>query len=115
MFKVTWVTGAVVLACTGALIACGDGKAPSAAGTAPAMPAEPTRASSTPAGSTNPVLFGNHPANDEPTCGEAYNPGSAKSLTVQGAVCDPKKTAQQLLRSTFRFVDNGPARRPACG
>ncbi|GAB3940861.1 hypothetical protein GCM10027614_25210 [Micromonospora vulcania] len=46
---------------------------------------------------------------------EAYNPGSAKSLTVQGAVCDPKKTAQQLLRSTFRFVDNGPARRPACG
>jgi len=91
----------------------------------------------------------NHPANDEPACWQVDNPGNARPLTVEGAVCDSKNPAQRFtitasgkgayaisnrsaylqhsptrgiileevgdapLRSTFRFVDNGPARRPA--
>ncbi|MEU5912123.1 hypothetical protein [Micromonospora sp. NPDC047527] len=93
----------------------------------------------------------NHPANDEPACWQAYNPGNSGPLTVEGAVCDNNNPAQRFtitasgkrayaisnasaylqhsptrgiileevgdapLRSTFRFVDNGPARRPLGG
>ncbi|MDG9676846.1 hypothetical protein [Micromonospora sp. DH14] len=93
----------------------------------------------------------NHPANDEPACWQATNLGNARSLTVEGAVCDANNPAQRFtitasgtnayaisnrsaylqhsktnglileevadgpVPSTFRLVDNGPARRPAGG
>ncbi|WP_326562043.1 hypothetical protein [Micromonospora sp. NBC_01796] len=228
MLKMKWVTGAVMLACSGALMACEGGTTPGAAGTssaaatvtatpsattggtapgtatvappsgkAPAAPPAPAGAPSaelsgkrevtivraqaseggvslddrlieaddnsgrqlfvpTPIGGDKYLIkaytrANNHPAADEASCWQAYNPGNGGSLTVEGALCDAKNPAQQFtiipngkgsygisnnsaylqhsptnglileelgdapLRSTFRFVDNGPARRPAGG
>ncbi|MGC4862479.1 RICIN domain-containing protein [Micromonospora sp. DT41] len=230
MSKVKWATGAVLVVCGGALVACqSDPTATPVASSGPAAPASATASATvppssspasasppssspasvtpsprTPAGSTDRVLSGTrevtivrvqspeggialdgqlmevdddsgrqlfvptplggdtylikaygradgHPANDEPACWQVDNPGNARPLTIEGAVCDPDNPAQRFtitasgkgayaisnrsaylqhspsrgiileevgdapLRSTFRLVDNGPARRPAGG
>ncbi|MGW4462030.1 RICIN domain-containing protein [Micromonospora sp. NPDC004704] len=38
----------------------------------------------------------NHPAADEPSCWQVYNPNSGRSLTVEGALCDPDNPAQRF-------------------
>ncbi|MET8370116.1 hypothetical protein ABZU42_10345 [Micromonospora profundi] len=239
MSKVKWATGAVLVVCGGALVACqsdptatpvaSSGPASATATASATVPASSSPASAsppsssppsssppsasppsvtpsprTPAGSTDRVLSGTrevtivrvqspeggialdgqlmevdddsgrqlfvptplggdtylikaygradgHPANDEPACWQVDNPGNARPLTIEGAVCDPDNPAQRFtitasgkgayaisnrsaylqhspsrgiileevgdapLRSTFRLVDNGPARRPAGG
>ncbi|MFJ8686226.1 hypothetical protein [Micromonospora wenchangensis] len=234
MSKLKWVTGVAVLACSGALVACGDGGGtPTATGSATGTPSGPVTpadavtatattvpdpttppASASPPGPTGTpsattgaggVLSGKrevtivrvqatesgvaldggalvevdddsgrqlfvptpvgggkylikaygrrdgHPANDDPACWQALNPGDGKPLTVEGTACDKRRPAQLFtivgkgggayaisndsaflqfspsrglileelgdapLRSTFRLVDNGPARTPAGG
>ncbi|WP_326559798.1 hypothetical protein [Micromonospora sp. NBC_01796] len=164
MPKVRWVTGATMLACTGALVACGTGSpadptasagpsvsssaTPTLAPTAAVTPSSaPSSAAPPPANTSDPLLSGkremtivrvqategglsldgrlaevdddsgrqrfvatplggdkylvksytranNHPAADEPTCWQVYNPRSSEPLTVEGAACDPNNKAQ---------------------